>query len=140
MTSASKRNRAWLSRVVGVAVLDLLQGDLAVQLLVQGDEDLAQPAPGVRPDDPEPPVEARRLGGPEPPAPGAPALQLPWRLRRATTSIVSATARVAYGSTSVFSSRWLALHAGGERVALGRLQIGRVLRSTGPAPIVSAVS
>ena len=30
--------------VVGVAVLDLLQGDLAVQLLVVGDEDLAQAA------------------------------------------------------------------------------------------------
>ena len=32
-------------RVVGVAVVDLLEGDLAVQLLVEGDEDVAQAAP-----------------------------------------------------------------------------------------------
>ena len=37
--------------VVGVDGLDLLQGHLAVQLPVEGDEDLAQPAPGVRPED-----------------------------------------------------------------------------------------
>src|SRR5262249_28314158 len=34
--------------VVGEAVLDLLQRYLAAQLLVQGHEHLAQPAPGVR--------------------------------------------------------------------------------------------
>ena len=40
--------------VVGVAVLDLLERDLAVQLLVVGHEDLAQAAAGVGPEDAEP--------------------------------------------------------------------------------------
>ena len=40
--------------VVGVVVEDLLEGDLAVQLGVEGDEDLAQAALGVGPEDPEP--------------------------------------------------------------------------------------
>jgi hypothetical protein len=40
--------------VVGVAALDLLQRDLAVQLLVQRDEHLAEPPLGVRSEDPEP--------------------------------------------------------------------------------------
>ena len=41
-------------RVVGVAVEDLLQRHLAVQLGVEGDEDLAQAALGVGPEDAEP--------------------------------------------------------------------------------------
>src|SRR5262249_38215598 len=40
-------------RVVGVGVEDLLQRHLAVQLLVQGDEDGAEAAAGVRPQYPE---------------------------------------------------------------------------------------
>ena len=53
--------------VVGVPVLDLLERHLAVQLLVVGDEDLAQAAAGVRAEDAEPlarggghAIEARR--------------------------------------------------------------------------------
>ena len=42
--------RAVISQI-GVLCLDLLEGDLAVQLLVVGDEDFAQPAAGVRPQD-----------------------------------------------------------------------------------------
>ena len=38
-------------RVVGVPLLDFLEGDLTAHLLVAGDEHLAQPAPGVRPKD-----------------------------------------------------------------------------------------
>ena len=38
-------------RVVGMPVLDLLEGHLAMQLLVPSHEDLAQPAPRVRPQD-----------------------------------------------------------------------------------------
>ena len=41
-------------RVVGVVVEDLLERHLAVQLGVQGHEDGAQAAPGVRPEDAEP--------------------------------------------------------------------------------------
>ena len=41
-------------RVVGVLVEDLLERDLAVQLGVERDEDGAQAAPGVRPQDAEP--------------------------------------------------------------------------------------
>ena len=41
-------------RVVGVRVEDLLEGHLAVQLGVQGDEDGAQAAAGMRPEDAEP--------------------------------------------------------------------------------------
>ncbi len=41
-------------RVVGVAVEDLLQRHLAIQLGIQGDEDGPQPAAGVRPEDAEP--------------------------------------------------------------------------------------
>ena len=41
-------------RVVGVVVEDLLQRHLAVQLAVEGDEDGAQAAPGVGPEDAEP--------------------------------------------------------------------------------------
>jgi hypothetical protein len=41
-------------RVVGLLVADLLEGDLAVQFLVEGHEDGAQAAPGVRPQDAEP--------------------------------------------------------------------------------------
>jgi hypothetical protein len=41
-------------RVVGVLLEDLLEGHLAVQLLVEGDEDGAQAAAGVRPQDTEP--------------------------------------------------------------------------------------
>ncbi len=41
-------------RVVGVAWEDLLEGDLAVELGVEGDEDGTQPAAGVRPEDAEP--------------------------------------------------------------------------------------
>ena len=42
--------------VVGVAVLDLLEGDLAVKFVVQRHRDDAEPAAGVRPDHPEPAV------------------------------------------------------------------------------------
>ena len=41
-------------RVVGVAVEDLLQRDLAVQLRVEGHGDGPQAAPGVGPEDAEP--------------------------------------------------------------------------------------
>ena len=41
-------------RVVGVRVEDLLEGHLAVQLGVQGHEDGAQAAAGMRPEDAEP--------------------------------------------------------------------------------------
>ena len=41
-------------RVVGVRLEDLLERHLAVQLAVQGDEDRAQAAPGVGPQDAEP--------------------------------------------------------------------------------------
>ena len=41
-------------RVVGVVVEDLLERHLAVQLGVEGDEDGAQAAPGVGPEDAEP--------------------------------------------------------------------------------------
>ena len=41
-------------RVVGVGVEDLLERDLAVELGVEGDEDGAQAAPGVGPEDAEP--------------------------------------------------------------------------------------
>ena len=54
MTSASSRNRCRLIEIVGVAVEDLLQRHLAVQLGVQGDEDGPQAAPGVGPQDAEP--------------------------------------------------------------------------------------
>ena len=37
-------------RIVGVLVLDLLEGDFAVQFLVVGHEDLAEPAAGMRPE------------------------------------------------------------------------------------------
>ncbi len=40
-------------RVVGEAILDLLEGHVAVQLGVQGHEDLAQPSPGMRAEDAE---------------------------------------------------------------------------------------
>ena len=60
MISASSRNRAAARRVVGVPVLDLLEGDLAVQLLVAGDEDLAQAPLGVRPEDAEPKPQGGR--------------------------------------------------------------------------------
>src|SRR5262245_43654846 len=40
--------------IVSVAVEDLLQGHLAMQLGVEGDEDGAQAAPGMRAEDPEP--------------------------------------------------------------------------------------
>ena len=57
-------------------VLDLLEGDLAVQLLVAGDEDLTQAARGVEPEDAEPgPVGVRaaaRVG------PGGPDVVLRW--------------------------------------------------------------
>ena len=43
--------------VVGVVRLDLLERDLAVELGVLGDEDLAHPAPGMGPEDAEPAVE-----------------------------------------------------------------------------------
>ena len=57
--------------VVGVPVLDLLQRHLAVQLLVARDVDLAQPAPGVRPEDAEPLARGRwaRRSRPSPIAP-----------------------------------------------------------------------
>ena len=54
MTSASRRNRWRLDRVVGVGVEDLLQGHLAMQFGVQGHEDGAQAAACVRPEDAEP--------------------------------------------------------------------------------------
>ena len=41
-------------RVVGVLLEDLLQRDLAVQLLVEGDEDGAEPAVDEGPQDAEP--------------------------------------------------------------------------------------
>ncbi len=46
--------------VVGVVVEDLLEGDLAVQLAVDGDEDGPQAPLGVRPQDAEPLASARR--------------------------------------------------------------------------------
>ena len=51
-------------RVVGVLVEDLLERHLAVQLLVEGDEDGAQSAAGVGPEDAEPlAVGGRRADG-----------------------------------------------------------------------------
>src|SRR5262249_47594614 len=47
-------------RVMGVVAPQLLQRDLAVQLGVQGQEDLAQPPARVGPDNAEPPVGGRR--------------------------------------------------------------------------------
>ncbi len=47
--------------VVGVVGLDLLEGDLAVQLRVQRHEDRADPAPGMMPDELEPAPVRRRL-------------------------------------------------------------------------------
>src|SRR5262249_27247105 len=41
-------------RPVGVGGLDLLQRDLAVELFVAGEKDLAEATAGVQPDDPEP--------------------------------------------------------------------------------------
>src|SRR6185312_4434787 len=38
--------------VVGVSVLDLLEGDLAVELVVEGHRDRAEADAGMRPDDP----------------------------------------------------------------------------------------
>ncbi len=46
--------------VVGVVVEDLLERDLAVELGVEGDEDGAQPAAGMGPEDAEPLAVARR--------------------------------------------------------------------------------
>ncbi len=40
--------------VVGVVVLDALEGDFTLQLLVERGEDLAEAAPGVRAEDAEP--------------------------------------------------------------------------------------
>ena len=51
MISASSRNRARLSGSSALVCADLLQRHLAVQLLVVGDEDLPQAAPGVGPED-----------------------------------------------------------------------------------------
>ena len=51
--SASTTKRARLSLVGGVIELDPLEGDVAVQLLVAGDVDLAQAAAVVEADDPE---------------------------------------------------------------------------------------
>ncbi len=48
-------------RVVGEAVLDLLERHVAVQLGIQGHEDLAQPSPGMRTEDAEPSAGGRRL-------------------------------------------------------------------------------
>jgi hypothetical protein len=47
-------------RLAGVAFLDLLEGDLSVEFLVAGHEDLAQAAPGVRPQDAK---AGKRAGG-----------------------------------------------------------------------------
>jgi hypothetical protein len=49
------------ARVVGVRGLDLLEGHLAVQLLVVGHEDLPQAAPGVRPQHAEAGSRRRRV-------------------------------------------------------------------------------
>jgi hypothetical protein len=51
-------------RVVGVVIKDLLECHLAVQLGIQGDEHLAQPAARVRPEDAEPlALRSGRAGG-----------------------------------------------------------------------------
>ena len=47
--------------VVGMFVLDFLEGDLAVELVVEGDRDDAEPAAGMRPDDPEATVPGGRF-------------------------------------------------------------------------------
>ena len=65
MISASSRNRARLVLgVVGVPGLDLLEGDLALELAIAGDPDLADAPLGVRTDELEPLVarEAGKLG------------------------------------------------------------------------------
>ena len=54
MISASWRKRAAAVGIVGVVLLDALEGDLAMQLLVERGEDLAQPATSVRAEDAEP--------------------------------------------------------------------------------------
>ena len=64
MISASSRKRCAAGRVVGVLVEDLLEGDLAVELGVEGDEDGAQAAAGVGAQDAEPlAVGSRRAVG-----------------------------------------------------------------------------
>jgi hypothetical protein len=55
--SASTRNR-W--RLVGVAVEDLLEGDLAVQLAIERHEHFPQTTPGVRAEHAEPLTVGRR--------------------------------------------------------------------------------
>ena len=49
--------------VVCVRILDLLEGDGAVELGVEGHRDLSQASPGMRPQDPEP--KARRCRFPD---------------------------------------------------------------------------
>ena len=51
MISASRRNRGPALGPVGMLLLDLLEGDLAVELLVAGQEDHAQAPLGVEPHD-----------------------------------------------------------------------------------------
>ena len=64
VTSASSRKRCAAGRVVGVVVEDLLQCHLAMQLRVQRDEDGAQAAPRMGPQDAEPlPVGRGRADG-----------------------------------------------------------------------------
>ena len=58
-------------RVVGVPVPHRLEGDLPVQLLVVGDEDLAEAAGGVGPQDAEPPAVGLRRAS-VPPVVGRP--------------------------------------------------------------------
>src|SRR5262249_53711945 len=50
-------------RVVGESVVDLLEGHLAIQLGVQGEEDGAQPALGVGAEDGEPVAPGGRASG-----------------------------------------------------------------------------
>ena len=57
--SASSRKRCAAGRVVGVSVEDLLERHLAVQLGVERDEDGAQAAVGVGPED----AESQAIGG-----------------------------------------------------------------------------
>ena len=64
MISASQQEARAAVGVVGVLLLDLLEGDLAVQLLVAGDEDLAQAALGVRPQDAKTRAGRRRVRPP----------------------------------------------------------------------------
>ena len=88
MISASSRNRARLAGSSAWRSLDLLQRHLAVQLLVAGDEDLAQAAPGVRPEDAEPRARRGRrrrrrarvaVGSPSGGRPAATWRRLAWR-------------------------------------------------------------